>query len=272
MGISAIEVGTVQANGTTLHYESRGEGSAILLIAGGLADAGQFGEFSDVLGRDHRVITYDRRGNSRSPAPEGWTTTTVEQQSDDAAALLVALGVSRPLVYGHSIGAPIALDLGLRHPATVQGVALHDPAMMGTLADPGAVMAVLGPVIGEAMTAGGPPAAADAFYRFAVGPAIDALDPAVYERMKADGGVLFGVEFESLSGWLPDEGALRENRVPVRLLVGAESPPFFREAAEWLSARLDAKIADVPGGHGAAFVHPNEVAQRLEDFIGEVGR
>jgi pimeloyl-ACP methyl ester carboxylesterase len=106
MDTRQLQHGRVKANGTELYYEARGDGPPLLLVAGGLADAGQFTALGDALAEQHKVITYDRRGNSRSPAPGGWTTTTVEEQADDAAALLEALAISAASVYGHSIGRP----------------------------------------------------------------------------------------------------------------------------------------------------------------------
>jgi pimeloyl-ACP methyl ester carboxylesterase len=267
MDTRQLQHGRVPANGTELYYEARGHGPALLLVAGGLADAGQFTALGEALAEQHKVITYDRRGNSRSPSPSGWTTTTVEEQAEDAAALLEALEISAASVYGHSIGAPIALGLALRRPEIVDTVILHDPALMSVLADPGAVLAVVGPLVEEAMQAGGPPAAADAFYRFAVGDALDALEAATYERMKADGAVLFSVEFQSLSGWRIDEEALGRARVPVLVLAGAGSPPFFREAADWLAGRLGGAVEQVPGGHGAPFDHPADLAAQVARFI-----
>jgi pimeloyl-ACP methyl ester carboxylesterase len=267
MDTHQIQRGRVQANGTELYYEARGDGPPLLLIAGGLADAGQFTALGDALAEQRKVITYDRRGNSRSPAPAGWTTTTVDEQADDAAALLEALEIPAASVYGHSIGAPIALDLALRRPEIIQTLMLHDPALMSVLADPGGVLAVVGPLIEEAMKAGGPVAAADAFYRFAVGGAVDALEPATYERMKADGAVLFGVEFQIISGWRVDEEALGRTRVPVLILAGVESPPFFREAADWLAARLGGDVEQVSGGHGAPFDHAADIAARVARFM-----
>jgi pimeloyl-ACP methyl ester carboxylesterase len=269
MDTRQIERGRVHANGTELYYEARGDGPALLLIAGGLADAGQFTALGGALAERSRVISYDRRGNSRSSAPAGWTTTTVEEQADDAAALLEALEVPAASVYGHSIGAPIALDLVLRRPEIVDRVILHDPALMSVLADPGGVMAVVGPLVEAAMEAGGPAAAADAFYRFAVGSALETLEPATYDRMKADGAVLFGVEFQTLSGWAVDGEALGRTRVPVLILAGAESPPFFREAADWLARRLGGTVEQVPGGHGAPFDHPTDIAELITRFVDE---
>src|SRR5919197_11919 len=90
--------------------------------------------------------------------------------------------------------------------------------------------------------------------------AVILLDPATYGRMKADGAVLFGLEFQAISGWRPDEGALRRTRVPVLILCGQQSPPFFQEAAEWLSGQLGAAVEPVPGGHGAPFAHTSDIA------------
>ena len=106
MDTRQLQHGQVRANGTELYYEARGDGPPLLLVAGGLADAGQFTALGEALAGHARVITYDRRGNSRSPAPAGWTATTVDEQADDAAALLEALEIPAASVYGHSIGRP----------------------------------------------------------------------------------------------------------------------------------------------------------------------
>ena len=79
---------SIRANGAMLYYELRGHGPSLLLISGATGDAGHWTGVADVLADEYAVITYDRRGNSRSPRPPGWTSTTVDEQADDAAALL----------------------------------------------------------------------------------------------------------------------------------------------------------------------------------------
>ncbi len=74
-----------------LYYEVRGRGPPLLLIMGATGDAGHFATVADQLADGLTVLTYDRRGNSRSTRPAGWGTTTVEDQADDAAGLLRAL-------------------------------------------------------------------------------------------------------------------------------------------------------------------------------------
>lgn len=53
--------------GATLHYEVTGTGPILLLIAGGFTDGGVFDSIVGQLAADYTVVTYDPRGNSRSP-------------------------------------------------------------------------------------------------------------------------------------------------------------------------------------------------------------
>src|SRR3954447_14877381 len=69
---------TVTANGTELYYETRGDGPPVLLIMGATGDGGHFDALADLLADEFTVISYDRRGNGRSPVPTGWTTTSPE--------------------------------------------------------------------------------------------------------------------------------------------------------------------------------------------------
>ena len=78
----------IEVNGTALYYERRGDGPAILLVSGATGDAGHWTEVAEVLSSTYTVVTYDRRGNSRSPRPPGWTATTIDEQADDAEALI----------------------------------------------------------------------------------------------------------------------------------------------------------------------------------------
>jgi pimeloyl-ACP methyl ester carboxylesterase len=46
----------------------------VLLIMGATGDGGHFDKLADRLADEFTVITYDRRGNGRSPVPTGWQT------------------------------------------------------------------------------------------------------------------------------------------------------------------------------------------------------
>src|SRR5215216_4569169 len=89
--------GLIQAGTTKLYQEVRGSGPA-LLITGGTGDAGEWTHLAPTLAEECTVVTYDRRGMSRSPRPDRWTVTSMAEMADDAAALLHALLFEPPLL------------------------------------------------------------------------------------------------------------------------------------------------------------------------------
>ena len=83
---------------------------------GSTGDEGHFDALADLLADEFTVITYDRRGNGRSPTPPGWTSTSPEEQADDAAALVDSLVVGLAAVFGTSSRGNFALRMLTRHP------------------------------------------------------------------------------------------------------------------------------------------------------------
>jgi pimeloyl-ACP methyl ester carboxylesterase len=265
-----IKTGHRDVNGTRLYFEVRGVGPSVLLVSGATGDAGHHAAVADRLADEFTVVTYDRRGNSRSPRPAGWSRTTMEEQADDAAALLASLGCSPAAVFGTSGGAIIACCLMSRHSDAVRGVILHEPPLAGVIPDAAAGLGELRALVDEAMKRGGPPAAVEAFVRSVAGDAFDAIPADVRERMMGNGETLFGGELEPFVSWRPDEQALAGLRFPVKLLVGEQTTPLFAAAAAWLAERLRTKVGTLPGGHTPYFDRPDVVAQTLRPLLREV--
>jgi 3-oxoadipate enol-lactonase len=110
-------------NGTVkLHWESFGEGPAVLLIAGqGMTVDGWWATIP-ILARSFRVIAFDNRDtgtSSRSPWPY-----PVALMADDAVAVLDAAGEQQAHVYGISLGSLVAQEMALRHSDRVQALVL----------------------------------------------------------------------------------------------------------------------------------------------------
>jgi pimeloyl-ACP methyl ester carboxylesterase len=154
---------TVAVNGAELYHEVRGNGPPVLLIMGATGDGGHFDQLARLLADEFTVVSYDRRGNGRSPRPPGWVTTSPEEQADDAAALLGALGLAPAAVFGTSSGANFALALTIRHPAAVRGALLHEPVMTALTDDPAAMRGAAATLVRKGMQSGGPPAALERF-------------------------------------------------------------------------------------------------------------
>jgi pimeloyl-ACP methyl ester carboxylesterase len=76
-----------------LYHEVRGRGPVVVLISGGNGDAGFYEPFAHALAGNFTVITYDRRGFSRSPlAGAVDENRRLETDVDDARALLRSMG------------------------------------------------------------------------------------------------------------------------------------------------------------------------------------
>jgi pimeloyl-ACP methyl ester carboxylesterase len=261
----------VTVNGAELYHEIRGTGPAVLLIMGATGDGGHFDALADQLADEFTVITYDRRGNGRSPAPAGWQTTSPEEQADDAAALLDALVVGPAAILGTSSGGNFALCLLIRHPNAVRGAILHEPGLYALLDDFDAVRAPVRALVQEAMQAGGPPAAVERFWCYMTGEdGWNRLAPALRERLGSTASTLFGVELGTYERYLPDDETLRAIPVPVRLLVSADGLAVFADIAGRLAERLGADVATTPGRHDAYHEHPEEFAEAVRPFLREV--
>jgi len=256
------QMSSVSTGEAMLYHEVCGAGPVALLIPGTPGDAGQFTALARELGARYTVVTYDRRGTSRSPSPAGWSTTTVAEQADDAAGVLARVTSEPALVYGTSNGAAVALELAIRHPERVSTALVHEMPLLSVLADPEAVGRMLGELIGAAMERGGPAAALDAFLRFAYGDdLVDALDPDLRARMYANAEMIFSIELPAFQAYRPDEDALGAVTVPVRVVVGEnQAVPLFAEAASWLADRTGTTLLASPGAHGPHLSHPAELA------------
>lgn len=69
-GFTSVRSGLGRVNGTNLYQEVRGTGPGLLCISGAFGDAGYWPSVADQLSDRFTVVSYDRRGNSRSaPAP-----------------------------------------------------------------------------------------------------------------------------------------------------------------------------------------------------------
>jgi pimeloyl-ACP methyl ester carboxylesterase len=257
----------VDVGETKLYCEVHGTGPSLVLVPGASGDGGYMQPLADALANEFTVVTYDRRGSSRSPRPEAWSQTSIEEQARDLAGLIRVLNLAPTVVLGNSYGAVIALCAVMEHKRFFRGALLHDPTLMSVLEHPEEPQAILRPIIEEAMAKGGPRAAMEAFVEFAFGERARALPDAVIDRMLGNAEILFGIEFGNLESWRPDEESLRAVRIPVCPLVGKESPPFAGEAAAWVAARVGNEVIQVPGGHVGFIDNAHEFAEVTRPLI-----
>ena len=268
--------GMIKVNGAQLYHQVRGSGPALLMIHGTGADSGCYDKVAVRLASHFTVLTYDRRGWSRSPRPAGWKQTSIEEQADDAAWLLKATGYRPALVFGSSSAGLTALDLVLRHPDVVRGAVLHEPSTFTWLPQDFVQQqfAEMNALIGPAVASGGPRAGHHAFLTALAG--ADGLesvaDPETLERWLSNAQLMFECEFPSvLLGYRPDPAAIAAIKLPVRVMRAAESQPINAAASEWLAAQLKTRVLIAPGAHIAYGSRPGEFAEALRGALNEVG-
>jgi pimeloyl-ACP methyl ester carboxylesterase len=111
-----------------VHYIESGSGRTVVMIhgnAGGVEDF-QFGAV-ELLSRDYRVVAVDRPGHGKSDRPAG-KAETVEYQAELLHRTLSHLGITQPVLVGHSWGAALALAYALKYPDEVSAMVLLAPA------------------------------------------------------------------------------------------------------------------------------------------------
>ena len=118
--------GYVAANGIRLHYTRTGGDKPPLVLAHGVMDAGPcWTPVAEALAAEYDAIMVDARGHGHSDAPErGYDPA---EQADDLAGVIAGLGLSRPPVLGHSMGAATALVLAGAYPDLPGAILLEDP-------------------------------------------------------------------------------------------------------------------------------------------------
>ncbi len=97
-----------------LCYEAAGDGTPMLCLPG-LGDTNWvWRKIIPSLVSAHRVIAMEPRGHGRSSSPRGKY--TLDEMASDVMEVAARLGVERPVLMGHGLGARAALLLATEHP------------------------------------------------------------------------------------------------------------------------------------------------------------
>src|ERR1051326_1149162 len=218
---------TITVNGIDLFYREAGSGPTLLLIHGTGFNADVWDDVIEPLAQRHRVIAYDRRGYGRSkgdPAPKA---TYMAQQAEDMIALLRALNAAPAILLGWSAGAIHALVATRSHPDCVKRLILYEPPLF--------VFRYMDLSFGLAFfklniqsIVGQKQAAAETFTRLVLAyhdgrDGYEMLSPAFRSALAADARTLLAELAAGPNGVLNADILAREIRLPVTLLLGAES-------------------------------------------------
>ncbi len=118
--------GDIVVNGLTLHYTRTGGAKPPVVLAHGFSDDGLcWTPVAEALEADFDVVMVDARGHGRSAAPEqGYGSI---EHAGDLAGVIKGMGLKRPAVLGHSMGAASTLVLAGMYPDLPRAILLEDP-------------------------------------------------------------------------------------------------------------------------------------------------
>lgn len=127
--------GNIHVDDTAIHYHRTGGAGPPLLLLHGITDKGLcWTRVARDLADSYDVVMTDARGHgSSSRISDAFSIDTL---ANDAAAVIRALDLRRPAVFGHSMGAITAAVLAATHPDLVRAIVLEDPPIGDNLPVP----------------------------------------------------------------------------------------------------------------------------------------
>jgi pimeloyl-ACP methyl ester carboxylesterase len=250
-------------DGTRIAFERAGEGPALVLVDGALCFRrfGPMGPLAELLAPHFTVYRYDRRGRGDSGDTQPYA---VARETEDLAAVIEAAGGSA-FVFGMSSGAVLALEAAASG-LPITKLALYEPPLSVDAAEPSDFGATLERLVGEGrrgdaveffLTSAGVPAEAVAGMR---GDPTWALFESVAPTLVYDSRVLG-------DGTVPRDRAAKLT-MPALVAGGAESPDFFRLAAEATADAIPGARHRLLAGQSWGQVDPAALAPVLREFFG----
>ncbi|MEV4518525.1 alpha/beta hydrolase [Dactylosporangium sp. NPDC049525] len=271
-------IGTLDVPGAGIYYERRGKGPTLLLISTGNGDAAPFTPLAERLAEHYTVITYDRRGYSRSPLHGPLDNDRhLDDDIDDARRLLDHVSAEPGYVAGTCSGAIVALGLATRFPERIRLLVAHEPPSVSVLPDAAHWLQFHQELYDTYRTVG-IEAARDAFRDYAgLGdtrpPPGAELPPAqlaeLLARLKPNQVFWFENELLTYPAYVPDTEALRSLADRVVLAGGTTSRDHFScRPTTVLAEQIGAPVHLFPGSHVGHVTHPYEYADALLRVLG----
>jgi pimeloyl-ACP methyl ester carboxylesterase len=273
MAIGQLETGEVN-----LYYTIRGAGPMLLILQGGAANADGSEQLANQLSNDFTVVTYDRRGLSRSRQIQV-ERYDIAAHAADAARLIVALSEKPAFLFGSSIGALIGLEVAAHHGAQVRTLIAHEPPILRLLEEVEQEEAMRRHTeVIETFRRDGIAAAMKLMVALS-GVDIDDREPEIpAPALAADPKVAAGrfADFQHFLTWdvpavtryQPDIAALTAATSRIVPAVGSTSSATMAgRCATALAALLGVRIAEFPGGHSGYVLRPKAFATELGELL-----
>ena len=241
-----------------LAYDESGAGTPTLLfLHGWCGDRSFFAPQFEHFSQTRRVVTVDLPGHGKSAVPEEYS---IQAFAGRVAELAADLRLGRSVVFGHSIGAMVALELSRVAPELVGAVALIDPPPLNK-----EVWKGFAPELINSFSGPGGPAGRRQFVEQMFLPTDDATRRArIIEIMTAVPNDIAIPSVEAIAGF-DAMAVLRKCEVPV-LTISSAVPT--NDAASLLAANSTMTLGQTVGaGHFLQLEVPEQVNPMIERFL-----
>jgi pimeloyl-ACP methyl ester carboxylesterase len=271
-------VGTLRVPGASLYYKVRGSGSVLLLLPSGGGDADSPDQLADHLVDRYLVVSYDRRGMSRSRLDDVTCGPDIGTHGADAHHLLASLASGPALVFGCSTGAVIGLELLLRHPGQVRMLVAHEPPLPALLGEAEREVALRAQQEMEVAYRTGGRLAAMRKLGSGLRAELTDREPGVQwsppsPRIIANAEFFIANDSGATCRYnldLADRAALKVSPGRIVPARGATSQAGVAyRGADALASLTGARLRIFPGGHEGYLTHPASFAAMLDDVLRE---
>jgi pimeloyl-ACP methyl ester carboxylesterase len=244
--------------------------------ARGSADGAE--AIADQLADHFTVVTYDRRGLSRSAAKrmEGYG---IAAHASDAARLIASLSEESVFVFGSSIGALVGLELAVYHGAQVRMMIAHEPPLFRLLdRDEREEALSRHEEVLESFQRDGVPSAMNLMVALSgvdmndrelnIPASALAADPQIAKQRYEDLRHFLTWDVPAVTQYEPDIAAITAARSRVVPAVGSTSAGALAwRCARALAAVLRVEVAEFPGGHSGYVLRPKAFAEKLVELF-----
>ncbi|MFI5452440.1 alpha/beta fold hydrolase [Pedobacter sp. UC225_61] len=219
-------------NGLKMYYEIHGTGKPLVLIHGGGSTLHTtFGRIIPFLAKTHQVIGVELQAHGHSgdrDAPE-----TFQQDADDVATLLKHLNIAKADIFGFSNGGQTAMEIGMRHPNSVNKLIVASAFYKKSGAPAG-----FWEGMAHAKFSDMPQVYKDEFLKINNNPA------ALMNMFTKD-----SQRMQTFKDWKAED--LQRIKTPVLVLIGDHDLPTPEHAVEMYRLFDNGHLAIVPGSHGS---------------------
>jgi pimeloyl-ACP methyl ester carboxylesterase len=253
---------SVEIAGRTVHYRSAGPTAGggrrrVLYVHGTGCDGRVWVAHMQALGDAYTAVAIDLPGHGQSPGPGS---RGVADYAHAVVELARALGWSRFVVAGHSMGGAVALTTAIYHADLLAGL---------VLVDTGARLRVHPTVLEAARRAAeaGRPAVTDRSWAFAAGTPQSVVDAVHAITAGTDPWVTYG-------DWIADDmfdvmARVQDIRVPTLAICGAEDRLTPLRYHQFLESRIPGcRLAVIEGaGHWVFHEQPEAFTRTVRAFL-----